>query len=212
MTKLSTRHTQAEIERALFALVLADDRPSKAVERLEAAGQSVPLRTLQEWRNAHADTYERLKAERAQRVQLHMAEQCESLAAGYAEVEYQMISRALSGEGNPNSHMAGARNAAISKGVNMDKASQYRGRPTHVVEHRDMAQLLKTLERKFSHVVQVNPDLIEAGVDEASSSNGELIEAESEDEQGPSGSSVDKASGSFVQSGVDTASGSDGAA
>jgi hypothetical protein len=168
-----SKQNDLEIEKALRALVLADGRVSKAHERLLAAGEDVPERTLRHWRDTHADRYSELRASRTDWVAEQMAAASEFIAAGYAEGEAKMLAVLLSmpetklREMSPNVLAQAARNLSIARGVSIDKANDLRQRPTRPDgTAQSLTDALKALQTRFSHVVKVNPAVIESSAEE----------------------------------------------
>lgn len=168
-----TKWNDTELERGLQALVLADGRSKKAAERLAAAGEPIPERTLREWRNVHAERYAELEADRDAWTAARMADESEWLAAGYAEGEARLLRNILARPDeelqklSPNVLAQAARNLSISRGVSIDKANELRRRPTRPDGNvASLTQLLNSIRSKFPGVVDVNPQLVESTAEE----------------------------------------------
>lgn len=89
------KYTDKEIERILRTLVLCEDKPSKAAQQLEVEGFPVPVRTIQELRNTHAERYEWLSNNQRRWVSTELAGQARRTAKGIAG-EAERLLRSIS--------------------------------------------------------------------------------------------------------------------
>ena len=175
-----TKYSDAEIERGLQALILADGRSSKAEERLAASGERIPARVLREWRNTKSDRYAELENDRNAWVAGKMADESEFLAAGYAQSEAKLLANVLSRPDeeleklSPNVLLQAARNASIARGVSIDKANELRLRPTRPDGNvMGAIEALRALQTRYP---QILPNLKHPAIDSEAK---ELKEGES---------------------------------
>lgn len=143
------KYTPEEIERGLAELAICGGNTRRASRQLRPAGLKVPASTLQSWMERyHTQRYERLRTELVPRIHAKIAQECEDLAQREAEMANQVLERMEKRLPEiPTRELPGAlRNLDVGKGVNVDKALGMRGRPTVIVERRDISEHLLVLK------------------------------------------------------------------
>lgn len=152
---MAKKYTEHEITRILRALVLADGKPSKAKDRLAAMGEQVPLRTIQELRNTHADKYDNLHATRARWFADEIATQSEAASQLYGQgaerLAYSILrtSDETLDELSPNVKAQAIRALSLAKGVEITKATEARAAPLQDDDEETvtMAELMRGIQR-----------------------------------------------------------------
>lgn len=143
--KTRRRYSQARKDEALMALILTGDSPERASKLV-----GIPKQTLHDWKREHAARYAELQRDLAPQIADRIAADAEALALKIGELEAQIL-QSLDLDKLDNSEKASVlRNLTASKSLQIDKlASPLRGRPTQIIEHRDLTedvdQLLKDL-------------------------------------------------------------------
>jgi len=153
---------EEEIEHGLMAVALCAGNTAEATRQLALDGVRISRSTLDRWtRTSHAERYLALRAELVPKVHAKIAEECEDMARRLAEVERETVEKFQ--QELPSlkaSEAAGAvRNITTSKGINVDKAAAYRGRPTAIVEHRPSEEIMRELERFAIEKPERKPDV-----------------------------------------------------
>ena len=153
------KYTDAEVEQMLFAVVVCNGNIARALEQLEAAGTTVPRRTLFDLKARNPELYERLEEERPQRVKDAQARSLEFLAAGLSEAQAKGLANILSRTDDELSDLSPATiasmlaNLAKAQASNIDKARLLRGEATTITEHRDIAGIIRTIRNRFPGVL-----------------------------------------------------------
>jgi hypothetical protein len=146
----SPHHTPATIETALIMLALAGDSPTKATAMLKHGGIKVSRAALAEWRDADPERWSRIRENAAARIERDVAHTARALAIDYAQLEAEAIAetRLKLASGDTRDPSTVARNAAVGKGINVDKLLLLEGRPTAITEQRSADDVLRGLAAK----------------------------------------------------------------
>lgn len=145
-----TSYTDEEVERGIFALVMASGNTRRASRTLAARGLRVPHQTLHDWRHhTHPERYERMQRQTYPAIQARMAEQMEELLQAQIDLEWKLVEKLDSevDDLRPGEAAGALRNIAVTKAINVDKSSLLRGAPTEIVEHHDVAAIIEKLKR-----------------------------------------------------------------
>lgn len=144
-----TRHyDEAHVQAGLTQIALNAGNHRNAHKALAAMGYHIPPGTLEDWKNrTHADRYQQVRDELVPQVHARIAEECEDNARLAAEIEALALeaTRQQLATGDLKDASSAARNMATVRGINIDKASLLRGRPTSIVETRDATEVLRSL-------------------------------------------------------------------
>lgn len=143
------RHSEETRELALTTLALAGDSPTKAVDMLRDAGVRVSRNALQKWREKYADRYQQIRDTRVAEIEREVVRQTRTLVTRYTELELQLVDLIAkqAQDGTLKDPSTAARNASVSKGINVDKMLLIEGRPTEIV-HRSSEDVLRALAAK----------------------------------------------------------------
>lgn len=139
------------VQLGLTALALCRGNSTDAEQMLANEGHDVPAATLRRWRTRdHVALYEEIRANRATQVERTVINDARDLAIAYAELERVAIveTTAKLASGDVKDPSTVLRNAAVAKGVNIDKFLILDGRPTSISEHRTRDDIFKELERE----------------------------------------------------------------
>lgn len=142
--------TEEEIQRGLLELAICGGSGAEAARRLKDQGHPrLTRQRLRDFARRYADRYAALRDQYVQQVFDRIATESEDLAIAYADAERQFLAIAVEKKHEMSSGQAAgaAQRMAVSKGINIDKASIVRGRPTQVVQRQDMGELVAFLER-----------------------------------------------------------------
>jgi hypothetical protein len=161
-TKLTRRiertYTPEQVDRALLELAITG---SSVAARRRLAAQGLEVSDPHVARVEAGPLPGPLHGDREpprRKVEDVIVQQARELALKAAEVERKALDKQLKAlDGTVKDASASARNAAVVKGVNVDKLLTLSGRPSKVVEHRqadDLIRKLKTIARTFSSTVK----------------------------------------------------------
>lgn len=145
----SRSYTAAETDRCLLDLVICGGNSLLAARRLKEAGVEIASRTLREWRQTrHRERYLEIARVHAPMIDRLITQQAREGAIRAAEVEQRAWEAQMEqlDEGQVRDPSAVARNAAVSKAVNVDKMLLLEGRPTQITEHRDVDEIIRALD------------------------------------------------------------------
>jgi hypothetical protein len=120
-----------------------------AADRLRDVGLEIPERTLRHWQTAtHRERYAELCQGHARQLDDLITRQAREAAISAAEVEQRAwrLQMEQLEEGKVRDPSAVARNAAVSKAINIDKTLLLEGRPTQITEHRDIGEIVRSLD------------------------------------------------------------------
>ena len=157
-----SRYSEAEIELGLRSLAIVSGNARKASALLRRQDVEIPRTTLQLWASdLYAERYAQIKRELMPAIYDRIAERSENVVEDLADLEDQLVDqlRRQAPELAPRDTAGALRNVAVSKAVNIDKASVIRGRPTEITAHADVTDILKSLKRDYGNVVKVAPEL-----------------------------------------------------
>jgi hypothetical protein len=154
-------YSDPERERGLVALAYYSGNAGRASAALKEQGLPIPKRTLNDWRNRHAEVYERVRQEMLPRIEAEVAEQHTELANAAIDTQRKVLER-LRGEVDelPARDLPGAaRNVAVTSGIHSEKARLYRDEPTEI--RGASADDLETLTRRWQKLIEAHPELIQ---------------------------------------------------
>lgn len=169
----SQSYTPEEIDLGLTAVALCHGNVTRAASALEQKGTPIPRETLRNWvKGTHSDRYTELTTEYLSERYERFAQESEDLVGFLTELEWK-LARALkskvdSGDLEPRDIANALRNTSTSKGINTDKATVTRGRPTEIRRNEGAADVLRVLAQKFPQIVTVNQALLESTAEEES--------------------------------------------
>jgi hypothetical protein len=171
--KRGEKYTDEEVERGLREIALHSGNTARAARALQSRGITVSRSALELWKNRqHPARYAQIVEEVLPEVYGKLARESEELAQRYAEAEAETLERFREQlpDLKPSDVSTAIRNFAVSRGISIDKAQLLRGRPTAIVETRDLAQLARDLaERRpdvftFEGSYTPNSDIVDAEV------------------------------------------------
>ena len=145
----STRYSPEEVERGLFALAVTGDSV-KARKQLAAQGLSIPDRTLRTWKETqYADRFREIAANHTREIRDTIAQEQIEIAIAAGDVERAALAKVHSQikDADLKDVSTAGRNAAVSKGIALDKHLLYRGEPTSIVQHRQAADILAQIKK-----------------------------------------------------------------
>jgi hypothetical protein len=160
-------------EAGMLAIILHGGSCLKAAAAIEqqTGRRKIPVSTLRLWKTQHADRYRELQLEVAPKVADVIAAEAEETAILAAEGERLAIQRTIETiDELPAKDAAGAaRNMAVVKGIQIEKAGLLRGRPTSIVESRSPDAILTSIAKKLGFSVDSTaveePEQIEESTD-----------------------------------------------
>lgn len=134
--------TPANVERGLQTLALLGS-PTKAAEET-----GIPEATLRRWaKDTHAARYHAIREQVMPRIHAEIAAESEDLARLWGQLERKGVEdlHETWDQLKTPEKSAALRNATVSRGISIDKASLLRGKPTSIVENRTPDELLRKL-------------------------------------------------------------------
>jgi len=161
------------IDRGLLMLAVCAGDAAQAHRRLAAEGVSIPERTLRDWKT-HSHPQRFVEVQRSYSAELEgvIIDGARSAALLAARLEHAALERATEQMLDPDYEVRDpatvARNAAVTKGINVDQVLKLSGRPTVIAEHRNADDLLDSLAKKLGLTFEAD-ELVDATVVEAPS-------------------------------------------
>lgn len=154
-TLTRSNYTEAEIERGLVALALANGNASRAAQQMEGTDLAVSRDTLSRWRRKHVERYMRIQAEILPEIKSRLAEAHTDLAFKEVRVSERIVARINEQLEEPDKLAPKDLAALLGKtdigsGIHTDKAQNLRGEASTVIEHRtqDFEELKRALASK----------------------------------------------------------------
>jgi hypothetical protein len=149
----SSKFTTEQVDGALLTLAMLGGSTEKAGKELRAAGMNVTSRTLREWREKlYPGRYRDLCQRHARDIEGVIVRGSRAIAVRADEVTMLALekARAQLKAGEARDPASVARNAAVTKAVNIDKMMLLEGRPTQVTEHRDADELMRAIRARVT--------------------------------------------------------------
>ena len=152
----------ATIDRGLLMLAVCAGDSAQAHRRLAADGVHVPERTLRDWKtHVTLSASRRCSAATAPSWRTSSSTEPWSAALLAARLEHAALERATEQMLDPDHEVRDpatvARNAAVTKGINVDQVLKLSGRPTVIAEHRNADDLLDSLAKKLGLTFEAEP-------------------------------------------------------
>lgn len=147
----SSHFSTEEKELGLLACVLCNGNSRRAAQFLasdDKQGFKVNQKTLWEWMNKDPQRYREIQLREMPRIRTRAADTWASLAELQGEVARKLTDRTLSElDKIPAERLSSATKDMVYSGaISTDKAREYRGEATVVVEHRDASEILRKLK------------------------------------------------------------------
>jgi hypothetical protein len=145
-----TRHSEAEVDLALKLMVLNGGRTMITEEQLASENVRVHRNTLKTWRDhSFPRKYAQIRHELGREVTEEIAGRALERAMQYDDAEKRYIKAALEkiDQVDPTHLAKNAGALANAKSASITAAQLLRDRPTEIVEHRSVDDLVSTLER-----------------------------------------------------------------
>jgi transposase-like protein len=142
------RYSPEEIERGLTALILAGSSTAAS----EATG--INASTLREWKQDHAEQYERIQSNIEPRIVQKIAGESEGIVVRLAGLQHRTLDQyeQTMHELKPAEAAAASRNLATTSALYIDKhSSPLRERPSHVQQGSDVEGLMMRMARLLGH-------------------------------------------------------------
>lgn len=185
--------SDADIDRALLAVAINTENFTAAAKMLRRERADVTAAKLRGIVERHRDRYMQIRSERQTSVFMQLATDAENMARKLNEAEQALIDHAMTGIGELDAAQAlrALHSLAVAKGIQIDKALTLRGRPTQIVEQRDLTEILRSLAAHPG--VTVHSPLIAASPDpDRPLEPGARVEAETPPEPDPEPTPVPK--------------------
>lgn len=145
------QHSPAEIETALTVLAHLGGNSARASELT-----GIPSSTLRVWRlYDHVERYAEIMKREAPRIEALAIAQSRELTLKYAALEHAAVERVMDvlPEMDGKDASNAMKNAAISRGVSIDKTLVLEGRPTSIQGHLTGDDSIKSLAQRFPWLV-----------------------------------------------------------
>ena len=152
--EITRPYTDAEKERALFAVALCSgncERAAKGLAEHDEKYAAPDARTLRRWKAQHSELYSRVESDALPRVRAELASEFTDLARAELNVTRKLLSR-LDSEADalaPRDLAGAIRNLKVSGAVGVDKAQLLRGEPTEIKQNRSSAEILRALKDRY---------------------------------------------------------------
>lgn len=141
---MSSEPDPAKVDLAFLAVAQHGGNATKAADELD-----VTATTVRSWLKRWPDRYSELQQRHRREIEDELVESTRRTALLAAEVEQKALEATLvelDAKRVREPHQA-AKNAALTKGVNVDKLLTLTGRATTIVQHQNPDQLLQALNR-----------------------------------------------------------------
>jgi hypothetical protein len=160
-------YTQQQIDDALTALIAYAGNATGAVKYLEAAGKRAPaVPTLIEWsRTRHWERYEELREKVAQKLEGTLANNYLDAARYATETMVLAVDKARERLENNKDDDPARSAASLAKVATSatDKRLALQGRPSQIVETRNIGEIMRSLAAKGVIALPEEPPQLEEG-------------------------------------------------
>jgi hypothetical protein len=149
----SPKFSTEEVDGALLTLAMLGGNTERAAKQLREAGLSVTARSLRAWREKlYPRRYEDICARHRNEIENVIVQRSREVALTADDLTMLALQKAREQleAGECKDPAAVARNAATTKGINVDKALVMEGRPNQISEQRDAAELLRAIRQRVT--------------------------------------------------------------
>lgn len=146
------RYTYEQVELGMIAMAIYNGNSVKASEALQAdpAGFKCARDTLRRWITQDPERYRAIQQREMPQIRVQAADRFAQLSELQAETAHEATERLR--EEIPNLPVdrlpQAVQSATYASGISTDKAREYRGEATVVVEHRDATEIMRKLKSK----------------------------------------------------------------
>ncbi len=153
MSQVASRKSYGaeDVQRALYWLALFQGNYRRASNQLRAQGHPVPAKTIENWHKKDPVRYQAVREGAVAEVHSLLAGEFEDVARASLELQNELLdeTRRQLQAGEIKNADSAARNVATVGGIAAQHIRPMRDMPSRVVEVRDVAEILRSLEAKL---------------------------------------------------------------
>jgi hypothetical protein len=151
------RYTEEHIRRGLLTLAIHAGNSEDAADTLKQAGLTIPARTLRDWKQCqYPELYREIHDTHGHEIEQALVPELRDTAILAAHGTRRGVEKSIeqleSGQAKDPSTVA--RNLATVAGISIDKLYLATDRPGLITEHRDAAEILRSLASKVPKAVE----------------------------------------------------------